>query len=72
MEVQMDPHELQERQRLAEEGAEEVKRDLPRIRVEEPRSDGDNASPTDSAGALDEDRLVGMEPNVIKPTDAER
>jgi hypothetical protein len=54
----MDPYELQERQRLAEEAAEKVMRDVPRIRVEELISDGDNARPT-SAGELDEDRQVG-------------
>ena len=31
----MDPYELQERQRLAEEAAERVMRDVPRSRVEE-------------------------------------
>jgi len=58
----MDPYELQERQRLAEEAAGKVLRDVPRIRVEEVISDGDNARAT-SAGVLDEDRQVGMEAN---------
>ena len=56
----MDPHELEERQRLAEEGAEKVRRDLPRIRIEELSSDGDSASPTESAGEHDEDGQVGV------------
>jgi hypothetical protein len=42
----MDPYELQERQRLAEEAAEKVMRDVPRIRVEQVISDGDYARPT--------------------------
>jgi hypothetical protein len=45
----MDPHELAERERLAQEEAARVKRELPRIRVETPSSDGDGASPTEGA-----------------------
>jgi hypothetical protein len=45
----MDPYELQERQRLAEEAAEKVIRDVPRIRVEELVGDDDNASLTGDA-----------------------
>jgi hypothetical protein len=58
----MDPYELQERQRPAEEAEDQVMRDLPWIRVEELISDGDNARPT-SVGEFDEDRQVGIEPN---------
>ena len=57
----MDPYELQERQRLAEEAAGKVMRDVPRIRIRELISDRDSARPT-SAGELDEDRQVAREP----------
>src|SRR5215208_5190977 len=40
----MDPYELQERQPRAEQAAEKVMRDVPRIRVERVISDGDRAS----------------------------
>jgi len=59
----MDPYELQERQRLAEEAAKKVMRDVPRIRVEEVISDGDNARPASATGRLDEGRQVGLEPD---------
>ena len=68
----MDAHELAERERLAAEEADRVKRDLPRIRVETLSSDGDGASPTESAGELGEDRQVGVKPNPIQSPDAER
>jgi hypothetical protein len=56
----MDPHELEERQRLAEEGAEKVKRDLPRIRIEEPSSDRDSTKPAESAPEHGEDGQAGV------------
>jgi hypothetical protein len=56
----MDPHELAERERLAKEEADRVKRDLPRIRLEA-GSDGDAASPTESAGELGEEGQFGVE-----------
>ena len=59
----MDPYELQERQRLAEEAAKKVMRDVPRIRVEEVISDGDNARPASATCRLDEGRQVGLEPD---------
>jgi hypothetical protein len=70
----MDQKELQKRQRLAEEEADSVKRALPRIHVEEVllSSDGDGASPAESAGELGEDGQVGVQPNPIKSTDAKR
>jgi hypothetical protein len=58
----MDPHELAERERLAQEEADRVKRDLPRIRLEL-GSDADGASPTESAGELGEEGQVGVEPD---------
>jgi hypothetical protein len=58
MGVPMDPYELQERQRLAEEAAEKVMRDVPRIRVEELISDGDNGRPT-TVEELDADLRIG-------------
>jgi hypothetical protein len=57
----MDPHELAERERLAQEEAERVKRALPRIRVEPLSSDGDGAGPAESAAEPDEARQVGDE-----------
>jgi hypothetical protein len=59
----MDPKELQERERLAEQEADRVKRALPRIRVETLSGDGDGASPAESAGELGEDGQVGVQPD---------
>ena len=68
----MDSHELEERERLAHEEADRVKRTLPRIHVEALSSDGDGASPTESAGELGEDGHVGVQPDPIQSTDAQR
>jgi hypothetical protein len=51
----MDAKELEERERLAQEEAGRVKRDLPRIRIETLSSDGDSPSAAESAGELGED-----------------
>ena len=57
-EVPMDRTNLQERQRLAEEAAEKVMRNVPRIRVEEVISNGDNARPARATGRLT--RIIGL------------
>jgi len=54
----MDRTNLQERQRLAEEAAEKVMRNVPRIRVEEVISNGDNARPARATGRLT--RIIGL------------
>jgi hypothetical protein len=60
MEAGMDPYELQERQHLAEEVADSIKRALPRTRTEvEPViGDADASSPAEKRGKLDEARQV--------------
>jgi hypothetical protein len=68
----VDPHELAERERLASEEADRVKRALPQIHVETLSGDGDGASPNESAGELGEDGQVGVQPDPIQPPDAER
>ena len=68
----MDPHELAERERLADEEADKVKRALPQIHVETLSSDWDSPSATERGGELGEDRQVGVQPDPIQPTDAER
>jgi hypothetical protein len=68
----VDPHELAERGRLADEEADRVKRALPRIHVETLSGDRDGASPTESAGELGEDGLLGVQPDPIQSPDAEQ
>ena len=62
----MDPKELEERERLAQEEADSLKRAIPRITVlNEPlrHHDGDGALTAESASELDEAGQVGAEPN---------
>ena len=59
----MDPKELAERQRLAQEEADSLKRAVPRITVlNEPlrRHDGDGALTAESESELGEDGEVGV------------
>jgi hypothetical protein len=68
----VDPKELAERQRLAQEEADSVKRAVPRIAVlNKPlrHHDGDGALTAESAGELGEDGQVGMKPDPIQSPD---
>jgi hypothetical protein len=71
----VDPKELEERRRAAEEEADSLKRAAPRITLlNEPlrHHEGDGSLAAESTGELGEDGQVGVQPNPVQPTDAER
>jgi hypothetical protein len=68
----VDRYELAERERLAEEEARTLKRAQPRIYVE-PLSGERNATRFGkSKHQFGEDRQIGVQPNAIQSTNAER
>ena len=70
----MDPKELDQRRRAAEQEAASLKRAAPRITLlNEPlrHHDGDGSLSAESAGELGEDAQAGVQPNPVQSTDAE-
>ena len=71
----MDREELDDRQRVAEEEADSLKRAAPRITLlNEPlrHHEGDGALTTQSTSQLGEDGQVGLQPNPFQSPDAKR
>ena len=71
----MDREELDDRQRVAEEAADSLKRAVPRITLlNEPlrHHEGDGSLTTQSTSQLGEDGQVGVQPNPIQAPDAQR
>ena len=62
----MDPYELEERKHLAQEDADRLKQDLPRIELEVLSGDEDGSRPAER------DTEPGEQPNPIQSADAER
>jgi hypothetical protein len=71
----VDREELDDRQRVAEEEADSLKRAAPRITLlNEPlrHHEGDGALTTQSTSQLGEDGQVGLQPNPFQSPDAKR
>jgi hypothetical protein len=71
----VDPKELDQRRRGAEQEAASLKRAAPRITLlNEPlrHHEGDGSLPAESGGELGEDARVGVQPNPAQSTGAER
>jgi hypothetical protein len=71
----VDREELDDRQRVAEEAADSLKRAVPRITLlNEPlrHHEGDGSLTTQSTSQLGEDGQVGVHPNPVRSPDAER
>jgi hypothetical protein len=71
----MDPKELEQRGHLAEEDQDSVRPAVPRIALlNEPlrHHDGDGSLTAESTSELGEDREVGVQPNPIQSTNAQR
>ena len=71
----MDPKELEERRRFAENVADSLRRAVPRITLlNAPLRDleADGSLPAERAGELGEDPQVGVQPDPVESTDAER
>ena len=68
----MDPKELEERRRAAEEEADSLKRAAPQITLlNEPlrHHEGDGSLAAESTGELGEDGQVGVQPNPVQSTE---
>ena len=71
----MDPKELEARRHAAEQEADNLKRAAPRITLlNEPlrHHEPDGSLSAESAGELGEDDRLGVQPNPIEPSDAQR
>ena len=71
----MDPKELEQRGRLAEEDQDSVRPAVPRITLlNEPlrHHDGDGSLTAESTSELGEDREVGVKPDPLDSPDTER
>jgi hypothetical protein len=71
----VDPNELEQREHLAEEDADSVRRAVPRITLlNEPlrHHEDDGSLTAESTGEFGEDGQVGMQPNPVQAPDAER
>jgi hypothetical protein len=71
----VDPKELEERRRVAEKVADSLRRAVPRITLLNAplrHHQADGSLPAERAGELGEDRQIGVQPDPIQSTDAER
>ena len=71
----MDPKELEERRRVAAKVADSLRRAVPRITLLNAplrHHRADASLPAERAGELGEDRQIGVQPNPIQATNAER
>jgi phage baseplate assembly protein W len=71
----VDPKELAERRRVAEKVADSLRRAVPRITLLDAplrHHEADGSLPVKRAGELGEDRQIGVQPDPIQSTEAER